>query len=219
VGRNVLFTSAAESHGLWPWMNAPTFGRDVAPLGRESGATGFARGAPLWQADRLCSLSRILLCCGTSGTHCSKTHIPRLSLYPKTLFHFPSEKDSSSTAFGNVCQRDFPLELHPIRYLTFRHRSQEYRRRSVGENSCFGEWKNDLPSSSVEEIISLRLEKGGHLDDWEARIRKLDQADGLEDLIKMKLWTDQIAMASGGFSLSIVYPFDTNRLHPIRLRK
>jgi hypothetical protein len=38
-------------------------------------------------------------------------------------------------------------------------------------------------------------------------------------LIKMKPWTDQIAMASGGFSLSIVYPFDTNRLHPIRLRK
>jgi hypothetical protein len=63
------------------------------------------------------------------------------------------------------------------------------------------------------------LEKGGHLDDWEARIRKLDQTDGLEDLIKMKPWTDQIAMASGGFSLSIVYPFDTNRLHPIHLRK
>jgi len=29
-----LFTPAAESHGLWPRMNAPTFGRDVAPLGR-----------------------------------------------------------------------------------------------------------------------------------------------------------------------------------------
>jgi hypothetical protein len=27
-------------------MNAPAFGRDVAPLGREVGATGFARGAP-----------------------------------------------------------------------------------------------------------------------------------------------------------------------------
>jgi hypothetical protein len=41
------FTPAAESHGLWPWMNAPTFGRDVAPHGSRSGATGFARGAPL----------------------------------------------------------------------------------------------------------------------------------------------------------------------------
>jgi hypothetical protein len=29
----VRITPAAESHGLWPWMNAPTFGRDVAPLG------------------------------------------------------------------------------------------------------------------------------------------------------------------------------------------
>jgi len=24
----------SRSHGLWPWMNAPNFGRDVAPLGR-----------------------------------------------------------------------------------------------------------------------------------------------------------------------------------------
>jgi hypothetical protein len=30
----VLLTPAAESHGLWPWMIAPTFGRDVAPLER-----------------------------------------------------------------------------------------------------------------------------------------------------------------------------------------
>jgi hypothetical protein len=28
------FTPAAESHGLWPWMNAPTLGRDVAPFER-----------------------------------------------------------------------------------------------------------------------------------------------------------------------------------------
>ena len=46
VRKGGTFTPAAESHGLWPWMNAPTFGRDVAPLGRYSGATGFARGAP-----------------------------------------------------------------------------------------------------------------------------------------------------------------------------
>jgi hypothetical protein len=42
----VYITPAAESHGLWPWMNAPALGRDVAPLGRSLGATGFARGAP-----------------------------------------------------------------------------------------------------------------------------------------------------------------------------
>jgi hypothetical protein len=45
--RSGLFvTPAAESHGLWPWMNAPALGRDVAPLGRSLGGTGFARGAP-----------------------------------------------------------------------------------------------------------------------------------------------------------------------------
>jgi hypothetical protein len=37
-------TPAAESHGLWPWMNAPALGRDVAPLGRSLGATGFPVG-------------------------------------------------------------------------------------------------------------------------------------------------------------------------------
>jgi hypothetical protein len=30
----IKFTPAADGHGLWPWMNALTFGRDVAPLGR-----------------------------------------------------------------------------------------------------------------------------------------------------------------------------------------
>ena len=42
----VNVTPAAEGHGLCPWMNAPTYGRDVAPPGREDGATGYARGAP-----------------------------------------------------------------------------------------------------------------------------------------------------------------------------
>jgi hypothetical protein len=79
--------------------------------------------------------------------------------------------------------------------------------------------KATLPHHRLEEIISQRLGQGGYLDDWEARIRKLDQADGFEDLIKMKRWTDQIALASGGFSLSIVYQFDKNRLHPIRFCK
>ena len=47
MGLSNGLTPAAEGHGLCPWMNAPAFGRDVAPLGRESGATGYARGAPL----------------------------------------------------------------------------------------------------------------------------------------------------------------------------
>jgi hypothetical protein len=54
---NLLFTPAAESHGLWPWMNAPTFGRDVAPHGRRLGATGFARGAPQWRGQNVCQSS------------------------------------------------------------------------------------------------------------------------------------------------------------------
>jgi len=34
AGSDYEFTPAAESHGLWPWVNARTFGRDVAPHGR-----------------------------------------------------------------------------------------------------------------------------------------------------------------------------------------
>jgi len=79
--------------------------------------------------------------------------------------------------------------------------------------------RTPFPHHRLEKIISQRLGEGGHLDGWEARIRKLDQAEGLEGLIKMKRWTDQIAMASDGFSLSIVYQFDKNRLHPICLCK
>lgn len=76
-----------------------------------------------------------------------------------------------------------------------------------------------FPHHRFEELIFQRLEKGGHLDEWEDRIRKLDQADGLKELIKMKRWTDQIAVASGGVSFRMVYQFDENRLHPIHLCK
>ncbi len=79
--------------------------------------------------------------------------------------------------------------------------------------------KAPFPHYRFEELISQKLGKGGHLDDWEARVGKLDQADGLEDMMKMKRWTDQIAMASGGFSLRTVYQFERNRLHPIHLCK
>jgi hypothetical protein len=40
------FAPAAEDHGLCPWVNAPTFGRNVAPLGRNVIATGYGRGVP-----------------------------------------------------------------------------------------------------------------------------------------------------------------------------
>jgi hypothetical protein len=79
--------------------------------------------------------------------------------------------------------------------------------------------KATLPHYRLEEIISQRLRKGGYLADWEARVEKLDQTDGLKHLMNMKRWTDQMAMASGGLSLDFVYQFDKNRLLPIRLCK
>jgi hypothetical protein len=40
-------TPAGGCHGLWPWMNVSASGRDVASLGRQSGATVFACGLRL----------------------------------------------------------------------------------------------------------------------------------------------------------------------------
>jgi len=73
-----------------------------------------------------------------------------------------------------------------------------------------------LPLHRLEELVSQRLSQGGHLDDWGDKIEKLDQADGLENLTRMKCWTDRMAEAPGGLSTSIVYQFDKNRLLPIR---
>jgi hypothetical protein len=47
-----------------------------------------------------------------------------------------------------------------------------------------------LPHHRIEGLISKRLGEGGYLEDWAARVKRLDQADGLKDLIKMKRWTD-----------------------------
>jgi hypothetical protein len=63
------------------------------------------------------------------------------------------------------------------------------------------------------------LRQGGYLDHWEARVEKLNQVKGLDDLARMKPWTDQVAMASDKFLLRIAYQFDENRFLPIHLRK
>jgi hypothetical protein len=47
VHRCWSFIPAAGDHGLWPWRNAPSYDRNVAPRGVGQGTTGFARGAPL----------------------------------------------------------------------------------------------------------------------------------------------------------------------------
>jgi hypothetical protein len=42
-----LVIPAAGNPRLWPWRNAPSCDRNVAPRGVGQGTTGFARGAPL----------------------------------------------------------------------------------------------------------------------------------------------------------------------------
>jgi hypothetical protein len=66
------------------------------------------------EANGLCSLSGILFHRGASGTYFSKRHIPKLSMYPKALFYFPTKEDDASTTLGNVYQRDLSLRLLSI---------------------------------------------------------------------------------------------------------
>jgi hypothetical protein len=73
-----------------------------------------------------------------------------------------------------------------------------------------------LPHHRIEELVSHRFRGGGYLGDWEAKIEELDRVDGPESLIRMKLWTDQMAMVTDTFSLNIVYQFDGKRLLPVR---
>jgi hypothetical protein len=79
--------------------------------------------------------------------------------------------------------------------------------------------KTTLLHYRIEELISQKLRRGGYLDNWQARVEKLSQTDGLNDLAGMKPWTDQMAMASDKFLLRIVYQFDGYRLSPIHLSK
>jgi Fe-S-cluster containining protein len=79
--------------------------------------------------------------------------------------------------------------------------------------------KTRLPHYRMEKFISQRLREGGYVDDWEAKIEKLDSVDGLEGLKRMKPWADQMAMVSDRFCLNIIYQFDGNQLLPIRSYK
>ena len=75
-----------------------------------------------------------------------------------------------------------------------------------------------LTHHQIEGLLSKRLEERGYLNDWEAKIEKIDRADGLRDLARIKNLTDQMVMASDGILFNIAYPFNENRLQPIHLR-
>jgi hypothetical protein len=79
--------------------------------------------------------------------------------------------------------------------------------------------KATLSHHRMEELISQKLREGGYLDHWEVRVKKLNQVNGLDDLARMKSWTDQMAMVSDKFLSRVAYQFDGNRLLPVHLRK
>lgn len=76
-----------------------------------------------------------------------------------------------------------------------------------------------LTHQRIEGLLSERLEEGGYLNDWEGKIEKIDQADGLKKLARIKNSTDQMITASDGVPFNIGYQFNGNRLQPIHFHK
>jgi hypothetical protein len=76
-----------------------------------------------------------------------------------------------------------------------------------------------LPHYRIEGLLYERLGEGGYLYDWEAKIQKIDQADGLKKLARIKNSADQMTTTSGGIPFNIGYQFNGNRLQPIHFHK
>ena len=79
--------------------------------------------------------------------------------------------------------------------------------------------KKTLAHNRIEGLISQILEEGGYVEEWEAKIEKLDSEDGPKRLAEMKSWTDQLAMTTHGMTPRMGYQFDGKRLLPIHLCK
>jgi Fe-S-cluster containining protein len=79
--------------------------------------------------------------------------------------------------------------------------------------------KAELPHHRIEGLIFQKLEEGGYLKEWEAKVEQLDRTDGLKRLTEMKGWTDQMAMTTHRITPRIAYQFDGNRFLPIHLCK
>ncbi len=79
--------------------------------------------------------------------------------------------------------------------------------------------KAELPHRCIEELLSQMLQQGGYLQEWEAKMEQLDHAEGLRQFMKMKEWTDQIAMRAHQDSPFVAYQFDGRRLLPIHFYK
>lgn len=75
--------------------------------------------------------------------------------------------------------------------------------------------KAELPHRCIEDLVFRILEQGGYLQEWEAKMEKLDCAEGLRQFIEMKGWTDQMAMTAHQILPAVAYQLDGNRLFPI----
>jgi Fe-S-cluster containining protein len=77
--------------------------------------------------------------------------------------------------------------------------------------------KAHLPHHRIEGTLFQRLEEGGYLNEWAAKIKRLEGADGLRELVRIKNSTDPMVVASGGIPFHIAFQFNGNRLQLIHL--
>lgn len=76
-----------------------------------------------------------------------------------------------------------------------------------------------LPHQQIEGLLSQKLEEGGYWNEWKVRIDKLDQTDGLKELIKIKNLTDLMVKGSGNNPFHVAYQFEGKRLFPLHFYK
>lgn len=74
-----------------------------------------------------------------------------------------------------------------------------------------------IPHHRIEQLLSHHFTAGEDWADWRNKINVLDRIEGVEDLEKMKAWTDQLASQITKTLPAIAYQFDGRRLQPIHV--
>lgn len=118
-----------------------------------------------------------------------KTHSKTFHLFKSPVL-FPREGGRCFNNFGECLQkRSFSTTfIYLVSYLSISPvviNLKSVARERLEAISASENGKTRLPHHRIEEFISQRSGEGGYLDDWKAKIEKLDRVDGLEGLARM----------------------------------
>ena len=77
--------------------------------------------------------------------------------------------------------------------------------------------KAKIPHSRLEGLLLQKMKNGDYLEEWKAKIERLDRIEALNLSKEMKRVTDQMALSADRMGPRIAYQFDGNKLLPIHL--